>query len=155
MSLSYDEPAVTVSLEEHLGHVLPASAPVQAELSFEPSPAKRQRMREDAAALEALLHEAWKTGLPWMSAAQIGGRLGWNERRVRDAASESLAVASGPGSPGYALAEASTPELLMHIGNALKSQAERMFARGQRLVTAATLRMKAAEVTAPATEEKQ
>jgi len=156
MSLNYEDPAVTTPLHEHL-----AQAPAQRELSFEAaalqaeaSPAKTLRVREDAARLEGLLRTAWIGGMPWMSAAQIGGRLGWNERRVRDAASESLAIASGPGSPGYALAEAATPEALMHIGNAMKSQGERMFARGQRFVTAALLRTKAAEITAPVTSHQ-
>ena len=156
MSLPYEEPAVTTPLHEHL-----AQAPAQRELSFEAralqaeaSPAKTLRVREDAARLEGLLRTAWIGGMPWMSATQIGGRLGWSERRVREAASESLAIASGPGSPGYALAEAATPEALMHIGNAMKSQGERMFARGQRFVTAALLRTKAAEITAPVTSHQ-
>lgn len=146
----YEDTPVITPLAEHLGNAEcapPPRNPVQTELSFDPGPVKRRRLQADAASLETLLREAWHGGMPWMSAAQIGARLGWNERRVRDAASESHAVASGPGSPGYALAEAATPDLLMHIGNAMKAQADRMFARGQRFVTAALLRMKAAEIT--------
>lgn len=114
----------------------------------EPVSAKVLRARADVPVLEACLRAAALRCMPWMNAREIitalaaDGHGVWPDKRVRDAASESLAVASGPGSPGYALAECATPEQLMHIGAALCSQAGRMFARGQRLRTAATLRMK-------------
>lgn len=105
-------------------------------------------------ALESLLAAAAKRGMPWMTAAQVvnaaAANLGldWNDRDVRDFASASRAVASAPGTPGYALAEALPPEKLAHVAAALMSQGRVMFRRGARLQRIAALKHRTAELLA-------
>jgi len=80
--------------------------------------------------LEKVLHDA----KDWMSAAEIlqlvGRRPGDDGKRwIRDLASRSKWILSGPGSPGYKHIRNSTPEEIKHYKNSLISQGKDMIHR--------------------------
>ncbi len=68
-------------------------------------------------------------GKDWLSRAQISAATGWDERKVRELASESDAVISFPGSPGYKLLAACTREEYERYRLARRSQARDMIAK--------------------------
>jgi len=68
-------------------------------------------------------------GAGWVSAADLAGRLGdgWSDRKVRAAARAAApGVVSFPGSRGYKLWAACTPEEILHAIDAFESQARDM-----------------------------
>lgn len=136
-----------------------AIPPEQATLDFSAAidpvtPEKLAQRRRHVAVLEALL--AARTQQPWMTRREIAAHvlaahgLVWTEREVRILAGMSDAIASAPGSPGYAYAALLPWETLMHLGQAKKSQARVMFRSGVKLTQVALLKKKTAELLAPA-----
>lgn len=136
MSLPYDEPAVSVPIEEHLGHVLPRTKP-----------------QRDADAILDLLRSQWDAGrLPWVNAAEIVRAL-WPElaeeakdledgkRRVRKAVETTMLIVSAPGSHGYALRARISPEQEVEACNARLSQARKNFKKAWRARKEALARM--------------
>lgn len=105
--------------------------------------------------IETLLRAAALRGMPWVSCGQLVNEaqaaLGvvWTARKVRTFASASLAVASAPGSAGYALASALDAAALQHVADALISAARKMLRRGLRLRRAAGAKFAAEKLTAP------
>lgn len=71
----------------------------------------------------------WLRGRGWLTAEQIHLALGWSDRRVRKAASQSDEVISWPGSPGYKLLADCTREEYDRFRNATRHQAREMLGR--------------------------
>lgn len=71
-------------------------------------------------------------GKGWLTAEQIGLALGWADRRVRRAASQSDEVISYPGSPGYKLLKDCTQEEYHRYRNVTRHQAREMIGRVMR-----------------------
>jgi len=71
-------------------------------------------------------------GKGWMTAQQLGVALGWSDRRVRKAASQSDAVISYPGSPGYKLLSDCTRDEYDRFRNVTRHQAREMIGRVMR-----------------------
>lgn len=65
-------------------------------------------------------------GKGWMTRRQISAATGWNERMVRELASQADAVISYPGSPGYRLLADCTVDEYHNYRNARLSQARDM-----------------------------
>jgi len=90
-------------------------------------------------------------GRGWVTARQLRElRPEWTERFIRALASASgTRVVSGPGTPGYILAEGITDEQLeqlQHAGRSMVSQGRDMARRGIRFLRLHALRSKAAQV---------
>lgn len=68
-------------------------------------------------------------GKGWMTAEQIGVGLGWSDRRVRRAASQSDEVISYPGSPGYKLLRDCTKDEYHRYRDVTRHQAREMIGR--------------------------
>jgi hypothetical protein len=71
----------------------------------------------------------WLRGKGWLTAEQLGLALGWSDRRVRKAASQSDEVISYPGSPGYKLLSECTREEYDRFRNVTRHQAREMIGR--------------------------
>ena len=95
-------------------------APIQTELTL----FRRRRVKLHADALETFLQ-----GNGWMTAEAIANDTGWNDRKIRDLASESDHVISYPGSPGYKLLSDATREEYEHYRNSRKAQARVMIGK--------------------------
>ncbi len=92
----------------------------QAELSF---------MRPVTANPEVADLVDFLRGREWMTAAEISKATGWDDRKVRELASESDEVISFPGSKGYKLLSACTLAEYEHYRLARRSQARIMIAK--------------------------
>lgn len=68
-------------------------------------------------------------GKDWMTAAEISNATGWDDRKVRELASESDEVISYPGSRGYKLLSACTAAEYEHYRLARRHQARAMIAK--------------------------
>lgn len=71
-------------------------------------------------------------GKGWLTAEQLGLALGWSDRRVRKAASQSDEVISYPGSPGYKLLKDCTQEEYRRFRDVTRHQAREMIGRVMR-----------------------
>ena len=124
----------------------------QGELEFAERVKERTGFARDVALLETILKA--RTAMPWMTRAQIAAHVlsvhhrEWSERYVRVLASESRAIASAPGTPGYAFADLLPVEQLAHAAAALISQGRAMMKRGIHLRRAVALKAKASGVLA-------
>lgn len=67
--------------------------------------------------------------IDWITAARISAATGWDDRRVRDLASQSDEVISYPGSPGYKLLRKCTLAEYERYRLARRSQARDMLAK--------------------------
>jgi hypothetical protein len=71
--------------------------------------------------------EAWlEQARGWRSAEEIAAATGWDDRRIRDLASESDLVISSPGKRGYRHIDHVTRAEYDHYRNARRSQARKM-----------------------------
>ena len=96
---------------------------------FDRAPA-RNRATEDA---RLLIRHLTQAAAP-VTGRQLRRDLGWDERRIRDAANASLGhIASAPGKPGYALLTALPVEDARETINRLRSQHAAMAARIRQL----------------------
>jgi hypothetical protein len=68
-------------------------------------------------------------GRGWMTAAQVSAATGWDDRKVRELASQSDEVISFPGSKGYKLLGACTADEYEHYRLARRNQARAMIAK--------------------------
>jgi hypothetical protein len=71
-------------------------------------------------------------GKGWLTAEQLGLALGWSDRRVRKAASQSDQVISYPGSPGYKLIGDCSKDEYLRYRNVTRHQAREMIGRVMR-----------------------
>jgi hypothetical protein len=124
----------------------------QFEMCLEERPPEGADVTRDVALLESILRA--RTAMPWMTRKQIAEHvrhvhgIAWSERYVRTLASASKAVASAPGSRGYAFADLLPVEQLAHVAAALISQGRAMMRRGIHFRQAAALKHKTAEMLA-------
>ena len=65
-------------------------------------------------------------GKGWLSAEEIHAQTGWNDRRVRDLASESDLIISSPGIKGYKYLFDATMDEYLSYRNGRRSQARVM-----------------------------
>lgn len=71
--------------------------------------------------------EAWlESATRWLGAEDIAQGTGWDDRRIRDLASESDLVISSPGKRGYRHIRHVTAEEYHRYRNARRSQARKM-----------------------------
>jgi len=96
------------------------SEPNQLEMTYAPTPVPDPGIAE----LEAFLK-----GKGWLSAAQIEAATGWDDRVVRDLASESDLIISSPGRIGYKHLMDATSDEYHRYRNARRSQARKMVAK--------------------------
>ena len=94
-------------------------APAQNEFDFTTGPKV-----PDASGLESFLR-----GKGWISAKDIAGQTGWNDRAIRKLASASDRIISAPGIEGYKLLAEATQEEYHHYRNARRSQVRSMLAK--------------------------
>lgn len=85
---------------------------------------ERTSSQSEIADLEAAL-----AGAGWRTAAELGQRLSWPDRKVRAVAASDARFISWPGSPGYKLLEECTREEFAHFERATLAQADEMRSR--------------------------
>lgn len=78
---------------------------------------------------EQLLVNFLREKKDWVLCSTVEAALGWDDRKVREVASQSLFVIGRIGSPGYKFIHNATPDEYAHYRRARRSSARKLLAR--------------------------